>query len=175
MPVATQPGRHHLAHLLRRVERVDAAGLAVGPAAVAPDVVGTGEGDVAGGVLAAQRGGVAVRHRERRTGAARRDRDGTLPVAGAGALGDVLLVGEVLAAVRVDVHGLERGVAVVAAAHLGLPGQVRGPALPHDQARGLARPHLVDLLAGHGRWPALEDARGGRREPYLGWSAPPRC
>ena len=66
MPLRPSHVRHHLAHLLGRVERVDAAGLAVGPAAVAPDVVGAGERRVARGVLALEGGGVAVRHRERR-------------------------------------------------------------------------------------------------------------
>ena len=136
--VAAQPGRHHLAHLLGGVERVDAAGLAVGRAAVAPDVVGAGERDVARGVLAPQRGGVAVGHRERRTGAARRDGDGAFPVAGCrcprrrapcwrGTCREC-------ASTYTD---WSEGWPWSRPLDLGLPGQVGGLALPHDQARGL--------------------------------------
>src|SRR5690606_28535541 len=109
--VAVQPRGQHVPLALHRVQHVDAGGLQVGALAVAPHVVGAGEGGAVLPAAADARPG-GVGHRERRAGAGRADLDGAAVEAVAGAVLNPVVAVDHVTGVGVDVVHRRRRVAV---------------------------------------------------------------
>src|SRR5690606_30187558 len=134
--VAAEPLAEHVPLLLEGVHGVDAGGLQVGAAAVAPGAVGAGVG---GAVLAAapDAGTLRVAHR-RRLGA---EVDGSVVVAlvvGRGGVADLVPGLDDLAGLRVHVHVQLRRRVLVEAADDGLVDEA-SLALGHDHQLGRGR------------------------------------